>query len=834
MSEEPPRHDPPAQIRLLRTKLFVPQPLPDLLARARLEERLDAGTTCRLTLLSAQAGSGKTSLLSRWIQQRGLSVAWVSLDDADNDPARFWVYVFSALEGRQPGLGAAGLASLAGLPPPPIEVVLTELINAASSLSAPLLLVLDDYHAITTPAIHNGLAFLLENLPPALHVIIATRQNPPLPLARLRARRQLLELSGQDLRFRSDETAVWLNQGLGLGLRTEDLAALETCTAGWAAGLQLAALCLAQPGEHAGQDSAQFIRAFTGSHRYVFDYLAQEVLERQPAEVRDFLLRTAVLDRMCGPLCDDLLEAVGGRPSAQAMGSQTMLEYLETANLFVVPLDDERRWYRYHPLFGDFLRARLQQEQGLEGGRALSRRAGRWFAEHGYMEEAVRQALEAEDHERAAELLDASVIEIFRRGQLHTLVHWLQVLPPAVVARRPRLGLAGAWATLASGQAGEAEVYLLSVERAVGTDAEVLTDPAAAAALAPEVRAALAEVTVVRGSAALARFDLARGLELNRRVQPYLVDDGQPFVFNPPHHLRPPATFNLAFAYELSGELREAASAYSAAAELATAVGNGHIVRGALGQLGRVQAAQGRLRQAAATYERALAIIRENAILSTPMTLPAINGLGALRYEWNDLPGALERFAEGAARSREWSNSEGLMTAYIGLARVRRALGDPAGARAAVQELAEVLEQCKMPNPAGVEALRAALQIAEGDLEAAERWAQTAGQQSGILLDNGAPAYAWEGQAVILTRLRLAQGRYGEAEALLHSLLNGAETSGRLSRSDRADPAAGAGFPGPRAGRSGRTRRSSARWLWPNPRATSAPSSTKARPSQDC
>jgi LuxR family transcriptional regulator, maltose regulon positive regulatory protein len=259
MREDAPHQNSPAQIRLLRTKLFVPQPLPDLLARARLEERLDAGAACRLTLLSAPAGSGKTTLLSRWIQQRGLRVAWVSLDTADNDPARFWLYVFSALEGQRPGLGAGALASLGRSPLPPIEVSLTELINAGSALNAPLALVLDDYHAITLPAIHSALAFLLENLPPALHIIIATRQNPPFPLALLRARRQLVELSGQDLRFRPDEVALWLNQVLGLGLRAEDVAALEARTAGWAAGIQLAALCLAQPGERAGQDSTQFI-----------------------------------------------------------------------------------------------------------------------------------------------------------------------------------------------------------------------------------------------------------------------------------------------------------------------------------------------------------------------------------------------------------------------------------------------------------------------------------------------------------------------------------------------------------------------------------------------
>ncbi len=778
MSEDAPRQEPAPQIRLLRTKLFVPQPLPDLLARARLEQRLDDGAACRLTLISAPAGSGKTTLLSRWIQQRGLRAAWVSLDDSDNDPARFWLYVFSALEGRQPGIGTAALVSLGGAPRPPIEVILTELVNAASSLEARLTLVLDDYHAITTPGIHAALTFLLENLPPALRVIVATRQNPPLPLAALRARRQLLELTGQDLRFRPDEVGLWLNRVLGLGLRTEDVAALEARTAGWAAGLQLAALCLGQPGERAGQDVAQFIHAFTGSHRYVFDYLAQEVLERQPAQVRSFLLRTSVLDRMCAPLCDDLLgPETGGQPA------QTLLEYLETANLFVVPLDGERRWYRYHPLFGDFLRARLEQEQGRESLRALSRRASRWSEANGYLEEAVQQALKAEDYAHAADLLDASVHRMFRTGELHTLVDWLHDLPASMLASRPRLGLAGAWASLASGHADEAERLLRAVEGAVGRDAEVLADPAAADALRPELRAALVEVTVIRGSIATGRFDLARGLELNRRVQRYLLDEGQAFVFNPPHYLRPPAVFNLAFTCELNGELTEAAAAYAEAAELARPVGNWHIVCGALGQLGRVQAAQGQLHQAAATYEQALAATREVADVSTPMLLTAINGLGALCYEWNDLPGALERLSEGAARSREWRNWEGMVTGYAGLARAKRALGDPTGARAAIDELARCCEQCEIPGLAGGGAALAALLLQEGDVPGAERCVQAhALAKSSPAGESGAPLYAREGEAILLARLRLAQGRYDEAEARLAALLTEAEAKRRMGR----------------------------------------------------
>ncbi len=344
---------PSQKLRLLRTKLYVPRAHPDFVPRARLLQQLDHGQSCRLTLISAPTGFGKTTLLGDWRHQRGIKAAWVSLDASDNDPMRFWAYVAAALREAQTGLAETTLTLLQSPQCPAIDAILAELINEIATLPNALTLVLDDYHVIETSAIHEALGFLLDNLPPQLHLIVASRHDPPLPLARLRARRQLSELRERDLRFTLEEAAIFLNQTVGLGLSDEDVFTLEARTEGWAAGLQLAALSM--QGE---QDIASFIHTFTGSHRYVFDYLAQEVLHRQPGPVKAFLLKTSVLERLCGSLCDMVAETADGT---------AMLEQLEQANLFIVPLGQERRWYRFHHLFADFLRSQAAQELGEEG-----------------------------------------------------------------------------------------------------------------------------------------------------------------------------------------------------------------------------------------------------------------------------------------------------------------------------------------------------------------------------------------------------------------------------------------------------------------------------------
>ncbi len=416
----------PVEVRspLLTTKLYIPTVRANTVSRPRLLQRLEGALAARLALVSAPAGAGKSTLLSEWLRRAECLSAWVSLDVADNDPARFFAYIMAAIEEVVPG-SAEPERALLGLPQsPPLESLLTSWLNRLCGLDRPLLLVLDDYHVIEADVVHDGVSFLLDNLPPRLHLVIATRVDPPLPLAKLRARGHLLEVRGDDLRFTRSEAEVFLQQTMGLALATEEVAALEARTEGWIAGLQMAALSM-----QGRDDVAAFVRAFSGSHRHIFDYLLEEVLEQQPDQVQEFLLETCILERFAAPLC----EAVTGRPGAQAM-----LEALERRNLFLVALDDERRWYRYHQLFADLLRTRLRQTRpDLEP--TLSLRAAEWCEREGLIGEAMRYAVGARDIERAARLAESQVDYAYAAGQCGLLWAEASRLPLDLTARCPRL-----------------------------------------------------------------------------------------------------------------------------------------------------------------------------------------------------------------------------------------------------------------------------------------------------------------------------------------------------------------------------------------------------------
>jgi len=395
---------------LLTTKLYIPPVRPELVSRPHLIERLNTGLHRRLTLVSAPASFGKTTLLSEWATGCGRPVAWVSLDEGDNDPTRFWSYLSAALQKAQSGIGETALTMLRSTPPPAIEAILTTLINEITARSLKLVLVLDDYQMIKEQSIHESLAFLLDHLPPQMHLGLATRIDPPLNIARLRVRGQVTELRAGDLRFTPDEAASFLNQVMGLGLSQEDVAALEARTEGWIAGLQVAAMAM-----QGRDDLSGFVAAFTGSHRYILSYLVEEVLQRQPEHTRIFLLQTAILDRLNGSLCDAV---------ADRSGSQETLELLEDTNLFIVPLDDERRWYRYHRLFSDALRVRLEREFEAHEIQTLHRRASDWYDQHGFVLQGINHALDTQDYERAAQLIERRAEEIFQGSELNTLASW--------------------------------------------------------------------------------------------------------------------------------------------------------------------------------------------------------------------------------------------------------------------------------------------------------------------------------------------------------------------------------------------------------------------------
>ena len=510
---------------LLSTKLYIPPVGPDpstgftdpagrsgLVPRPRLIEKVDEGFRlgCRLTLISAPAGFGKTTLVSEWVHFRGaaaapLKVAWLSLDESDNDLTRFLSYAIAALRTIEADIAGGALSALESPQPPPTETVLISLINEIAAIPGGIVLVLDDFHLIEAEPVHEALTFLLERLPPQMHLIIATREDPQLPLARLRARGQLTELRATDLRFSSPEAAVFLNQAMGLGLSAEDITALETRTEGWIAGLQLAAISL-----RGRDDAASLIKSFTGSHRFVLDYLIEEVLEQQSESVQTFLLQTAILNRLTGSLCDAVRFGSTETPSssrattvrfstaetpsssdgtAVRFGSsetpsssdgtavteqengQAMLDMLDRANLFIVPLDDERRWYRYHHLFSDLLRQRLRQRQP-DFVATLHMRASEWYEQNGFIDEAIEHALVAEDFERAADLIEDHVDATWNRGGHAKLRRWLVALPDESLFSKPQLCIFHAWYLFARGQQDVGERSLQVAEEALEPSAD--------------------------------------------------------------------------------------------------------------------------------------------------------------------------------------------------------------------------------------------------------------------------------------------------------------------------------------------------------------------------
>jgi LuxR family maltose regulon positive regulatory protein len=577
---------------LLATRLFVPRPQPGFVARPRLVEGLDDGLERALILVSAPAGFGKTALLADWALRR--PVAWLSLDAGDNDPARFWRHATAALDRVRPGIARRVLPLLGPPPPSSFEGLLTALINqlAAEPDAGAVVLVLDDYHLIDARAVHDSLTFLLEHRPSELHLVLTGRADPPLPLARLRARGQLAELRAAELRFTTEEAAALLHEAVGPDLAVPDasVAALATRTEGWAAGLQLAALSL-----RGRSDVAGFVETFSGGHRYVLDYLAEEVLERQPEPVRAFLLETSVLERLSGPLCD----AVRDRGDSQAL-----LEQAEGANLFLVPLDEERRWWRYHHLFADLLQARLQQEQPARVPE-LHRNAAGWYERNGLPDDAVGHALAAGDAGWAARLIEREVDALLLRGERGTLERWVAALPAELVGSRPRLLLAQADMALSAGRVEAVERALDAAERAFADAPDEPYEPSVdrAASLVANVPAAIA---FWRAYLAELRGDAEGAIALDRQALAEL-DKGTSVVASVARlHLR---------AAELlrGGGLPDAERAFAASMAELRAAGEVYPALRACELLGHVQRAQGRLDAALGTYRQGLEIARPPA-----------------------------------------------------------------------------------------------------------------------------------------------------------------------------------------------------------------------------
>jgi LuxR family transcriptional regulator, maltose regulon positive regulatory protein len=766
---------------LLATKLFVPPTRPNLVARPRLTARLDAGLIGKATLISAPAGFGKTTLVSAWLAQNDehrtmndevaahasscsvhrFKSGWVSLDAGDNDPSRFWSYLSVALDTLAPGAGAPALVLLQSPQPPPIEAVLTTLLNGLSAAPVAGLLVLDDYHLIETPAIHQALATLIDYLPPQLHLVITTRADPPLPLARWRARGALTELHAADLRFTPNEVTSFLTDVMGLPLAADQIAALEVRTEGWIAGLHMAALAM-----HDRSDLAGFIAAFTDSNRFVVEYLAEEVFARQPPHLQRFLLQTSILDRMCGPLCDTVL-GIGDQelkvgetrpPPTRSAYSQLLLEQLERANVFIVALDDARRWYRYHHLFAETLQERLHGGAASAGVATLHRRASLWFEEQGFVSEAVQHALVGADFERAAGLVERVAETMLNRGEYITLQGWFEALPEAVLRARPRLNLVRAWTYVSTHQLDAAE---RCVQRAEAGTFEV------SPGLVRE--SIVGEAAVIRASISLFRNDYPGAVELAQQALKHLPADNL--------RLRGQATFYLGMGYG-AGNLVAMDQALTEAIRLSKAAGDIQTALYATFNQAAIYGAQGHIHQASAIYQQALALAAAHGAQHMPITGWIYMDLGELWYEQNDLEKATAHLKEAIKRGEQGKAPRMLAISLVYLARVLQAQGDRARAFETIQQAEELVRTYDLPAryASPVAAWKVRLWLAQGNVVAATAWANASG-----LSVNDELHYAHESAHLALARVLIVQGRSDQASPLLERLRQAVEAAGRMA-----------------------------------------------------
>ncbi|TFD62593.1 helix-turn-helix transcriptional regulator [Cryobacterium suzukii] len=745
---------------VLATKFFIPLLRTRAVPRPRLVDQLAEGLYSgrKLTLVSAPAGFGKSTLLSEWIADAQLGdpqlrVGWLSLDASDNDPARFFSYLLSAVQRADPAIGADALA----LPSSSLELTLTALINDVAQCSGAIILVLDDFQVIEDTSIREALVFLLDHLPSKLHLVIASRSDPLLPVARLRASGELTELRAADLRFTPNEAASFLNETMALGLSAEDVGALETRTEGWIAGLQLAALSMRERADVSG-----FIQGFTGSNRFVIDYLAEEVVQSQPERVREFLLSTAILDRLSGPLCD----AVTGQTD-----SNGMLDSLERANLFLVPLDDRREWYRYHHLFADALRARLLRDGPVRLA-DLHTRASAWHEQNDLAEDAVTHALAAGDFERAARIIEGVVPAVRKSRQDATLLRWLTLLPERVIARRPILGVYRAWSALVAGDVDAVEPRLHAAEKSLGARNDD-GSPAHESVEGDELRMLPVTIAVYRAAVAQARGDVIGTREHAQRA----FD-----LTQPDDHLgRASAAGFLGLASWATGDLEAGVRAFGEVRTSLRLAGNTADLLGTTIVVADMLIPQGKLREAQRLYERALQLAAEQGEPPPQSTADLHVGISELLREHNDLSAATDHLAGSEALGDDASTHENRYRWFVAMARIREAEGQLDAAVDLLDSAERLYRRGFFPEVRPIAAMRARVWITQGRLAEARAWASERG-----LSTADEPSYLREFEHITLARLVIArhpvdrdQGTIQEATGLLDRLLAVAEAAER-------------------------------------------------------
>jgi LuxR family transcriptional regulator, maltose regulon positive regulatory protein len=767
---------------IIATKLFIPPPLRKIVIRPGLRERLDESLHSKLALISAPAGFGKTTLVSEWAHALSAAtppvhVAWLSLDEGDNDPTRFLVYLATALQAsaeRQSPLASIGegiLDALQSPQPPPPELVLTTLLNEIASLPGLFVLVLDDYHVIDSKPVDEALTFLLEHLPPQIHLIITTREDPHLPLARLRARGQLTELRAVDLRFTPVETAEFLNQVMGLNLSTEDCIAIETRTEGWIAGLQLAALSM-----QGQQDTASFIQAFTGSHHFVLDYLLEEVLQQQPESVQTFLLHTSILGRLCGPLCDAVLNDTadaGQETGGQKTAGQQTLEYLERANLFIVPLDNERRWYRYHHLFGDILRQRLGQRLSPAKIAQDHIRASLWYEKHGddaegFRAEAFQHAFAAGNYDRAAGLAESAWQGMDNRFQTAAWLNWVKKLPEDVVHIRPVLCIQMAQSFMDAGEPEASEDCMQATERClIGSSGEIVVADEA------QLKPLPALIAMTRAYNAQAQGDLSASVKYADLALQLIPEED---LFR-----RAQATIMLEVTHWASGDLESARSGFGDWMNSMQKVGNFVFVVASAFALADILVAQGRLREAEKTYQQSLQLAAKHGKDAQQITAHHYLGLALLYHEMGDDAAAAEHLQKAGELGEHTTLVDWSYRWYLAQARLKESGGDLEAALAQLDKAGRAYVKNPIPDTRPIEALKAKVYLKQGRLVKAQVWARTRG-----LSADDEVSYLGEFEHLTLARVLMAeyqsrQNRHAflQAIGLLERLLKAAEAQSR-------------------------------------------------------
>ena len=729
-------------VPILATKLFAPLHRSQVVVRPRLIEQLNSGLPAghKLTLVSAPAGFGKTTLVSEWIAQCGRPAAWLSLDGSDNDPARFISYLIAAIQTIKAGIGESLLAALHSPQPLQIEAILTTLLNEIPAIPENFLLVLDDYHSIDSQGVDQALAFIIEHQPQQMHLVIATREDPNLPLARLRARSQCNELRAADLRFAPAEAAEFLNRVMGLNLSEENIAALESRTEGWIAGLQLAAISM-----RGDKDAAKFIQSFTGSHRFVLDYLVEEVLGRQPGEIQNFLLRTSILERLCGSLCEAVLETPTG-------SGQSTLKELEHANLFLIPLDNERRWYRYHHLFGDLLRQRLGQPKELP---EYHLRASTWYEANNDLAEAFQHALAAEDFERAARLAEVAWQGMERNFQTAAWLGWVKKLPHAVVCSRPRLCVQLGWAFSDAGDLETSETCLQNAERALAG----VTDQ-------DESKFLPGNIALLRASNAQNQGNLAETVKYAQLSLQLIPEDD--------FYLRAQAVITLEFTHWATGNVEASLQAMYAWTDDMLRSGNQVFVIASAFAVADMQVILGRLDEAEETLRQATQQAEAQGQEAVFITAHHHLGLALLAHERGNEAVATQRLQTAADLGQRTTLVDWQHRWNLAQARLKESAGEWDAALDLLDEARRGYVKTAVPMLRPIEAHKARIYLKQGRLDKAQVWARKRG-----LSVKGDANYLGEYEHLTLARTRLAERSFEGVGDLLERLLALAETQKR-------------------------------------------------------